>query len=67
MPETSLSRKIVFAGYGLLFLLGLTFYICWSLAFNTWTDVGVYAVSATLMGFGFVGMLLYRDEKKGVS
>ncbi|MEM3396338.1 MAG: hypothetical protein QW620_02675 [Thermoplasmata archaeon] len=64
MAETSISRKIVFAGYGLLFLLGLTFYICWSLAYNTWTDVGVYAVSATLMGFGIVGMLLYRGERK---
>lgn len=64
MTENSVSRKIVFAGYGLLFLLGVTFYVCWSLAYNTWTDVGVYSVSATLMAFGIVGMLLYRGERK---
>lgn len=64
MTEASLSRKAIFAGYGFLFLLGLAFYVCWSIAYNTWTDVGVYAVSATLMSFGIVGMLLYRMEKK---
>jgi hypothetical protein len=59
-----LSRKTVFIGYGILFTLGLAFYLCWSIMYNTWTDVGVYSISATLMGFGLVGMLLYRSEPK---
>lgn len=64
MAETSISRKILFGGYAFLFLLGITFYVCWSWVYNTWTDVGVYAVSATLIGFGFVGMLLYSRDRK---
>ncbi|MGB9635845.1 MAG: hypothetical protein ACPL1Y_01165 [Thermoplasmata archaeon] len=64
MAKEPISKKIVFAGYGLLFAAGLGFYLTWSIMFNTWTDVGVYAVSATLIGFGLIGMLLYRPECK---
>jgi len=62
MAEKSVAKRVVFACYALLFILGLAFYVCWSVAYNTWMDVGVYAFSATLMAFGIVGMLLYRSS-----
>ena len=45
--------------YTILFMLGVGLYVGWGVMFNIWLDVGVYAISVILGGFGLVGMLLY--------
>ncbi|HHZ74365.1 MAG TPA: hypothetical protein EYN58_04160 [Candidatus Poseidoniales archaeon] len=34
-------------------LLGIGFYTYWSIVHWAWTDIGVYAVTAPLIAFGF--------------
>jgi hypothetical protein len=46
--------------YTILFMLGVGLYIGWGIMFNVWLDLGVYAISIILIGFGLVGMLLYQ-------
>ena len=41
----------------LLLLLGVAFWLYMGLTYGNWTDVGVYAVGATLIGFGVAGTL----------
>jgi hypothetical protein len=42
--------------------------IFYTIMFNVWFDLGVYAISIILIGFGLTGMLLYsyleRQELK---
>ena len=45
--------------YTILFMLGIALYIGWGIIYNVWFDVGVYALTVLLVGFGLVGMLLY--------
>ncbi len=45
--------------YTILFMFGVGLYIGWGILFNVWFDLGVYAISVILIGFGLVGMLLY--------
>ncbi|MFO8110799.1 MAG: hypothetical protein R6U17_09835 [Thermoplasmata archaeon] len=45
--------------YALLAALGVAFYFSWSFAHGTWFDVGVYAVTVVLVGFGLIGFMLY--------
>jgi hypothetical protein len=45
--------------YTILFMLGVGLYIGWGVLFGVWLDVGVYAISVIMIGFGLVGMLLY--------
>jgi len=45
--------------YTILFMFGVGLYIGWGILFNVWFDLGVYALSVVLIGFGLVGMLLY--------
>ncbi len=68
MPEEDeplFIRKITFAFYTFLLLLGIVFYLSWGIFFGTWNpfttdNIGVYAVTVVLVGFGLTGMLLYR-------
>ncbi len=50
--------------YGLLAALGITFYTSWSIMYGTWFDVGVYAVTILMVGFGLIGFLLYSIPEK---
>jgi len=66
MAEVHFPRRIAFAFYLLLFLGGIIFYLSWGLAYGSWNLlahewVGVYAVVIMLVGFGLVGMLLYKE------
>jgi hypothetical protein len=45
--------------YMVLLVAGLGFYFIWSALFDAWTDLGVYTISAILVGFGLLGTLLY--------
>ena len=63
--EATPTRRIAAAFYLLLLLLGVFFYFAWSLVFNTWDvtkpeNMGVYALTILLVGFGITGYLLYR-------
>ena len=67
--EPAVPRKVAAAFYFFLILLGLLFYVGWSLLYNTWDisrpeNVGVYALTILLLGFGITGYLLYRTPAK---
>ena len=66
MAEVAFPRRAAFAFYALLFLAGVIFYLAWGLAYGSWNLlaaewIGAYAVTVILLGFGIVGMLLYKD------
>ena len=42
----------------IVLLVGIIFYIGWSVTFDKWTDVGVYALSIVLIAFGGLGIIL---------
>ena len=43
----------------LLFLIvGIIFYIGWSLYYDAWTDIGVYSLTILFVAFGVLGLLL---------
>ena len=44
--------------------MGLVFYISWGILYNGWFDMGVYAVTIVLVGFGVTGVLLYSHIEK---
>jgi hypothetical protein len=41
-----------------LLILGIAFWVYMGATYDNWTDVGVYAVGVTLIGFGIVGTLV---------
>lgn len=64
--EVRFPRPIAFAFYAVLFLAGIAFYLIWGFTYGAWNLfaadwIGAYAVTVTLVGFGIVGMLLYKD------
>ncbi|MEM2899720.1 MAG: hypothetical protein QXT63_02925 [Thermoplasmata archaeon] len=68
--ETSMSPKILMYVCAFLLVLGVAFYFGWSAAYSAWTDIGVYAVSVMLIGFGAFGTWTYYNmdkEKKASS
>jgi len=46
----------------LLALLGLGIYLYWGVVFGVWVDIGLYSITALLLGFGIVGYLLYSSQ-----
>jgi hypothetical protein len=52
--------------YRMLFVGGIVFYISWLAVFGAehWNDVGVYAITVVLIGFGLVGSWLYDEIEK---
>jgi len=66
VPEVEFPRKVAFTFYLILFLAGIVFYLIWGFWYGAWVLVdtpwiGAYAVTVVLLGFGIVGMLLYKD------
>jgi hypothetical protein len=66
VAEVAFPRKVAFFFYMILFLAGIIFYLIWGFYYGAWnllqTDwIGAYAVTVVLLGFGIVGMLLYKD------
>jgi hypothetical protein len=57
-----------FTGWTLLSLailvLGIAFWVWMGTTRNNWTDVGVYSVGVTLIGFGLVGTLVSLGERR---
>lgn len=67
MPEVAFPRRVAFAFYSLLLFAGILFYLIWGFTYGAWNLlepqwVGAYAVTIILVGFGIVGMLLYRKD-----
>ena len=66
MAEASaFPRRVAFRFYAFLLLVGIAFYVIWGAIYSSWNmfrpeNVGVYAVTVLTIGFGVVGMLLYR-------
>ena len=50
--------------YTILLMFGIGLYLGWGILYNIWFDVGVYAISVILIGFGLVGMLLYSHLER---
>lgn len=66
MAEVEFPRRIAFGFYLLLFLAGIAFYLIWAIYYGAWNPfqadwIAAYAVTVILVGFGLVGMLLYKD------
>ena len=59
MNETPETRKLILGFYTLLLIVGVLFYLIWSMLYDAWTDIGVYSISAVTIGFGAIGILLY--------
>ncbi|MGP6220030.1 hypothetical protein [Caldiplasma sukawensis] len=38
----------------ILFLIGLLFYVAWSILYNTWSDPGLYSFCIVLIVFGLI-------------
>jgi len=65
VAEVAFPRAIAFWFYALSFAGGVLFYVIWGATYGSWNLlrpewVGAYAVTLVLVGFGIVGMLLYR-------
>ena len=45
-------------------LLGVAFWLYMGLTYGNWTDVGVYAIGITLIGFGVAGALVSLGEPR---
>ncbi len=65
VAEVAFPRAIAFWFYALSFAGGILFYMIWGATYGSWNLlrpewVGAYAVALVLVGFGLVGMLLYR-------
>lgn len=66
MAETEFPHRAAFMFYAILFLAGVTLYLVWGFYYGAWNLldapwIGAYAVTVVLVGFGIVGMLLYKD------
>ena len=69
--EAAFPKRLAAGFYFLLILIGILFYVGWSLAYNTWDitrpeNSGVYGLTIILLGFGVTGYLLYRTPPKNV-
>jgi len=65
VAEVAFPRAIAFWFYALSFAGGILFYVIWGATYGSWNLlrpewVGAYAVTVVLVGFGVVGMVLYR-------
>ncbi len=55
--------KNLFKFFGLLLIvIPLSFYLGWSIAYDTWTDVGLYSFVAPTVVFGIL-IIMLADEK----
>ncbi|MGM0405384.1 MAG: hypothetical protein ACQEQM_04505 [Thermoplasmatota archaeon] len=63
-PEEHLiSHDILSILYALLAAIGIAIYFSWGIMFGVWWDVGLYSVTAMMVGFGLVGFFLYSIKE----
>lgn len=66
MADVPFPRRTAFFFYFALFMAGIIFYLVWGFRYGAWNLfaadwIGAYAVTVVFLGFGIVGMLLYRS------
>lgn len=66
VTEVEFPHRVAFLFYLALFMAGVIFYLIWGFVYGSWNLfaadwIGAYAVTVILVGFGLVGMLLYKD------
>jgi len=66
VAEVGFPRRVAFFFYLALFMAGIIFYLIWGIYYGAWNLfaadwIGAYAVTVVLLGFGVVGMLLYKE------
>lgn len=60
-----LSFHAAYRIFGLvLIIMGLSFYIGWSILYDTWTDPGLYSVTVILVVFGILTLLLASEKDR---
>ncbi len=47
----------------ILLILGIIVYFSWAFIYDAWTDVGLYSISAVMIAFGVLGILLAIVKK----
>ncbi|HKZ48794.1 MAG TPA: hypothetical protein VJ397_08430 [Thermoplasmata archaeon] len=67
--QSDFPRRTAYWFYLVLLLGGVAFYLGWSLYWGTWNlfdrqNVGVYAITVLMMGFGVTGLLLYGRKRQ---
>ncbi len=61
-----ISVKNLYNLFGLiLIIVPVSFYLGWSIAYDTWTDVGLYSFSAPLVVFGILVLMLTAEKYGG--
>ncbi len=53
-----------FMGLGLL-VIGVSYYLIWSILYGTWTDIGLYSFTIVLVIFGLLELWLVQEQVKG--
>jgi hypothetical protein len=60
--EVELPKKFKLMFSFLVLIAGLLLYLYWAASYDAWTDIGLYAISAPVIGFGLVGIFLYTRK-----
>ena len=65
--QSDFPRRAAYWFYALLALGGIAFYLGWGIYYGSWnlfdrTNIGVYAVTILMVGFGGTGLLLYGKK-----
>lgn len=61
--EVELPNKIKMIFPIIVLFAGILLYIGWGAVYNKWTDIGLYAVCITLIGFGLAGIFLFTRKE----
>ncbi len=78
MPENQeneqMPKRYLLFFYAILLTLGVALYIAWGLMYGAWniferTNLGIYALTVLLVGFGITGIVLYSigDKEEDIS
>jgi hypothetical protein len=73
MPEDTeheqIPKKYLIGFYAMLLAVGLIIYLTWGIMYGSWNifereNLGIYAITVIMVGFGIVGILLYTMNQK---
>lgn len=53
--------KLIFSF--LVLFSGLAIYLGWAVVHDAWTDIGLYGLTAPIIGFGLVGIFLFTRKE----
>ncbi|MCL5793531.1 MAG: hypothetical protein M1138_01685 [Candidatus Thermoplasmatota archaeon] len=63
IPLPKITVRNIYRFFGLfLVVLGLSFYVGWSIIYGTWTDIGLYSFVAPVVVFGLLTLLLMHEK-----